>query len=570
MRRVADEQFQDTPRRVADAYVAAMVALDPMLATALGLPDGADRFPDLSPAGAEAEAGLQRETLRRLAAAESAAGPDGLDPQERRCARLLRERLEAALALHEAGEHLRAVRNLASPAHAVRQAFTLMPVATGEDWDAIGARMAKVPEAIAQYRTTLEAGVAQQLLAGPAQVRAMLEQLDAWVAGEPGGWFAQFAAKAPDGHRSAAGAAPAAGQAVAQLREYLAEIYTPAAEKFGADPVGRERYARWARYWTGADLDLQEAYDWGWQEFIRLDGELRAETERVLPGATPLEAMRHLDRDGEVVEGEETARAWLQALTDSAIEALHGVHFDIADPLRRVETVIAPPGSAAAPFYTRPAMDFSRPGKTWLSTMGETRFPLWGLVSTWYHEGVPGHHLQLGQWVLVAPQLSQYQASLGSVSANVEGWALYAERLMDELGFLTDPGHRIGYLDAQQMRAIRVIADIGMHLGLEIPHDQGAAEPFRPGERWTPALVREFFGRNSGRPAGFLDSELVRYLGWPGQAIGYKLGERAWLAGREGARAAHGAGFDLKAWHMAALSLGSLGLDDLVDELTQL
>jgi uncharacterized protein (DUF885 family) len=232
--------------------------------------------------------------------------------------------------------------------------------------------------------------------------------------------------------------------------------------------------------------------------------------------------------------------------------------------------MIAPEGSAAAPYYTRPSQDFSRPGRTWLPTMGRTRFPLWDLVSTWYHEGVPGHHLQLAQWVHVAPQLSRYQSSLGSVSANAEGWALYAERLMDELGFLTDPAARLGYLDAQQMRAVRVIIDIGMHLELPIPADQGVPEPFHPGERWTPELAREFFGRNSGRPPEFLDSEIVRYLGWPGQAIGYKLGERAWLAGRDAARRAHGADFDLKAWHMAALSQGSLGLDDLVAELAAL
>jgi uncharacterized protein (DUF885 family) len=273
------------------------------------------------------------------------------------------------------------------------------------------------------------------------------------------------------------------------------------------------------------------------------------------------------------VEGVAAVRDRLQQMMDDAVTALDGVHFDLAEPVRRVEAMIAPEGSAAAPYYTRPALDFSRPGRTWLPTLGRERFPLWDLVSTWYHEGVPGHHLQLAQWVYVSGQLSRYQSSVGSVSANVEGWALYAERLMDELGFLTDPGARLGYLDAQQLRAVRVIIDIGMHLELPIPDDQGVPEPFAPGQRWTPRLAREFFGLNSGRPAAFLDSELVRYLGAPGQAITYKLGERAWLAGREAARRAHagrGEAFDAKAWHMAALSQGSLGLDDLVDELAAL
>jgi uncharacterized protein (DUF885 family) len=198
--------------------------------------------------------------------------------------------------------------------------------------------------------------------------------------------------------------------------------------------------------------------------------------------------------------------------------------------------------------------------------MGETRFPLWQLISTWYHEGVPGHHLQLAQWTHLADRLSTYQTTIGMVSGNAEGWALYAERLMDELGYLTVPGARLGYLDAQQMRAVRVVIDIGMHLQLRVPADS----PLHAGETWTPEIAREFFGAHSGRPGAFLDSEIVRYLGWPGQAISYKLGERAWLAGRDAARAARGADFDLKAWHAAALSLGSLGLDDLTDELAKL
>jgi uncharacterized protein (DUF885 family) len=231
-----------------------------------------------------------------------------------------------------------------------------------------------------------------------------------------------------------------------------------------------------------------------------------------------------------------------------------------------VEARIAPPGSAAAPYYTGPSQDFSRPGRTWLPTLGRTRFPLWNLISTWYHEGVPGHHLQIAQWRYLAAQLSVYQTSLGQVSACSEGWALYAERLMDELGFLDGTGARMGYLDAQLMRAIRVIVDVGMHLRLPARTDWAPGA----GQVWTPELALEFFDSHSGRGHDFAASEIVRYLGAPGQAISYKLGERAWLAGRSAAMAARGGDFDLKSWHMAALSLGSLGLDDLADELAQL
>ncbi|MFE0692060.1 DUF885 domain-containing protein [Streptomyces sp. JH002] len=553
------------PRALADSYVDALVALDPITGTFLGVAESAGRLPDYSPEGELARAELARRTLRELTEAENRPGADS--DAERRCARLLRERLTAELAVHEADEHLRAISNLFSPVHDVRSVFSLMPAETEADWADIATRLRAVPASLESYRASLAAGLERGLPAGPRQVTTVIGQLEEWIAdGAEKSWFAQFVADGPEALRTelAEGAREATGAIVA-LREWLAGTYSPGVA--GAPQiVGRERYARWVRYWNGTDLDLDEAYAYGWSEFHRLHAEMKAEAAKILPGATPWETLRHLDTEGEAVEGVEEIRVWLQELMDEAIEALDGTHFELADRVKRVESMIAPPGSAAAPYYTSPSLDFSRPGRTWLPTMGETRFPVYDLVSTWYHEGVPGHHLQLAQWAHVADQLSRYQTTVGMVSANAEGWALYAERLMDELGFLDNAERRLGYLDCQMMRAVRVIIDIGMHLELEIPADS----PFHPGERWTPELAQEFFGQHSGRPADFVESELVRYLGMPGQAIGYKLGERAWLRGREAARAAHGDAFDAKKWHMAALSQGSLGLDDLEAELSAL
>ncbi|MGA5440295.1 DUF885 domain-containing protein [Streptomyces griseoincarnatus] len=554
------------PRQVADAYVDELIALDPITGTYLGVKESSSRLPDLSPAGQAAVAGLLRATLARLDEAERLPGADS--DAERRCARLLRERLTAELAVHEADEHLRAVGNLGTVAHAVREVFTVTPAETEEDWRAIAERLRAVPAALTGYRESLALGLERKLYAAPRPTETFVGQLGEWAdTGEGRGWFEDFAAPGPDALRTELDeAARAATAAVRELRDWVRDVYAPAVE--GApNTVGRERYARWSRYYNGTDLDLDEAYAYGWSEYFRLLGEMRKEAEKILPGAeTPWVALAHLDEHGRHIEGVDEVRDWLQELMDQAIDALDGTHFDLAERVRKVESRIAPAGSAAAPYYTPPSEDFSRPGCTWLPTMGLTRFPVYDLVSTWYHEGVPGHHLQLAQWVHVAENLSRYQATVGMVSANCEGWALYAERLMDELGFLTDAEQRLGYLDAQMMRATRVIVDIGMHLELEIPADS----PFHPGERWTPELAQEFFGAHSSRPADFVESELTRYLTIPGQAIGYKLGERAWLLGREKARERHGDAFDLKAWHMAALSQGSLGLDDLVDELAAL
>ncbi|MGW5064779.1 DUF885 domain-containing protein [Streptomyces cyaneofuscatus] len=562
---MSDTSSSALPRQVADAYVDAVIELDPITGTYLGVPESSRRLPDFSPAGQNATADLIRATLLKLDDAERLPGADS--DEERRCGRLLRERLTAELAVHDAEEGLRAVSNLHSPAHSLIGVFTVTPTETEEDWAAAAERLRAVPAAVEGYRASLGLGLERKLYGGPRATATFIGQLTEWSGGgESTAFFTDFIAPAPEALRpELTEGARLATAAFASLRDWMRDVYAPAIE--GApDTVGRERYARWTRQFNGTDLDLDEAYAYGWSEYHRLLAEMKTEAAKILPGAGPWEALAHLDVHGKHIEGVEEVREWLQGLMDEAIEALDGTHFELAERVRRVESRIAPPGGAAAPYYTGPSEDFSRPGRTWLPTMGETRFPVYDLVSTWYHEGVPGHHLQIAQWKHVADSLSRYQTSLGQVSANAEGWALYAERLMDELGFLPDAERRLGYLDAQMMRACRVIVDIGMHLELEIPADS----PFHPGERWTPDLAQEFFGNHSGRPADFVESELTRYLSMPGQAIGYKLGERAWLLGRENARAAHGDTFDLKAWHMAALSQGSLGLDDLVDELSRL
>lgn len=503
----------DTPRALADDYVERLADLDPSIAQQLGLRPHDDRVPDLSPAGQEAKDALRRDVLGRLDALAADAGPEGWDSSEQRCATLLRDRLGTELEASERGEHLRAVRNIFSPAHQVRMLLSLMPTETAEDWACLGRRMARFPEAYDGYVAALTEGRRRGLVAAPRQVTTLIDQLSEWIGEEPGAsWFHDLAAGGPaDQQESLQAAATTAADGVAALRQHLVSTYLPATEGT-PDAVGRERYLFNVRRAAGADIDPDEVYAWGWQEYRRLATEMQQLAEEILPGATPVAAMRHLDEHGRAVEGVEETRIWLQQMMDRAIAELDGTHFDIAEPIRTVEAMIAPPGSAAAPYYTRPSMNFSRPGRTWLPPMGRTRFPVYDLVSTWYHEGVPGHHLQLAQWVHVAPQLSMFQSSIGSSSGATEGWALYAERLMDELGYL-DAEERMGYLDAQMMRAIRVVIDIGLHLELPIPDDS----PLAPGETWTPQLATEFFRAHSGRPADFIDSEIVRYLGWPGQ-----------------------------------------------------
>jgi uncharacterized protein (DUF885 family) len=555
-------------RNLADAYVLEYAELDPLVATMLGLPEGQDDLPDLSPAGYQARDELRRATQAQLMDAELAAEASGgfRDADERRCARLLTERLETELAVSRSREQLRAVSNIFGPPQAVRGVFMLMPTATADDWLVISRRIGRVPQAFAQYRQSLAEGASLGLHAAPRQVQTVTEQLDDWLATADGaGWFTGFAAPAPvtDSLRADLDrVCAAADAAVAELRDWLLSDYLPGASGT-PDGMGQERYHLGARRWNGADLDLTEVYEWGWSQYRQILAEMSGEAEQILPGSTPVAAMRHLDEHSEAVEGVEQIRERLQQMMDSAMSSLAGTHFDLADPIRVVEARIAPPGSAAAPYYTGPSRDFSRPGRTWLPTLGRTRFPLWNLISTWYHEGVPGHHLQIAQWRYLSSQLSLYQTSVGGVSACSEGWALYAERLMDELGYFENPDYRLGFLRAQVMRAVRVVVDIGMHLELNIAAD----DKFHPGERWTPDLGQEFLYERSCFPRDFMASELDRYLGWPSQATCYKLGERVWLSARDDVKHRLGAAFDQKAFHAYALGLGPIGLDQLDSEV---
>jgi uncharacterized protein (DUF885 family) len=288
----------------------------------------------------------------------------------------------------------------------------------------------------------------------------------------------------------------------------------------------------------------------------------------VSSGTVP-DAIEALDAEPDrVIQGKERFRDWMQELADTTIRELADVHFDIPEPVRRIECCLAPTSDGAI-YYTGPSEDWSRPGRMWWAVPeGVDRFSTWQEVTTVYHEGVPGHHLQVAQTAYRKERLNRWQRTMCWVSGHGEGWALYAERLMDDLGYLEDPGHRLGMLDGQSLRAARVIVDIGMHLELEIPLDNPFG--FAPGRTWTPELGLDFLRQHCRLDDAVIRFEHLRYLGWPGQAPSYKVGERIWLQARDEVRTRQGAGFDLREFHRAALDLGSIGLDALRKALARL
>ncbi len=540
---------------IADRYVEQYAALEPCGATYLGIAGHDHEMTDFSPDAIAERVQLARDTIAALERAPQD------DDDDRLAAAVQRDRLQRDIDFYDAQEDFRPLRIIGSPVQEVRQCFDLMSYETDDDWATVTARMERVPEALASIETTLREGVARGVLAARRQALACAQQAEAWGGSAP--YFTNLAERRRD-DRALAAAAERATAAYRALGAYLRDDYAPKADPH--DPVGRDRYKLFAAAFNGVDLDLDETYAWGVEELHRIEHQMQLVGERILPGESVTTVIEHLDRDStRSIEGVDEFRQWNQELIDRTMSELNGVHFDIAEPLQRCEAMIAPPGGAAAMYYTGPSEDFSRPGRTWYPTLGETRFPLWKEVSTCYHEAVPGHHLQVGQVKYLAEKLSRFQRLMSFVSGHGEGWALYAERLMGELGYLDDPAWEMGMLAAQAMRAVRVVVDIGMHLELTIPQH----ERYHPGETWTPELALPFVIERSRFPEQFMRSEVDRYLGWPGQAISYKVGERVWLECRDDARKRKGADFDLKAFHTYALDLGGMGLGLLREELAR-
>lgn len=552
---------------VADAYVTTIARLNPLAATAMGLQGYDHLMTDFSPAGWQAQADAARAVLDELDRV------DPVDDVDRVTIAAMRERIGLELELFDAGELLGMLNNIASPVQELRDIFDVMPTSTPEHWENVAARLVALPGAADGVVASLRLAASRGRVAAVRQVRECLSQAEELAA--DGSFFDTFTTGAAVDaalddsaacqaiRRDLADGAAAAKRAYATLAAFLRdELMAQAPEE---DAFGRERYALWSRYFLGARVDLDETYRWGLEELDRVIAEQEAVAAQIAgEGASVEDAVRVLDEDpARILHGNDALQAWMQETSDAAVAALNGVHFDIPEPVLRLACRIAPTQNGGI-YYTGPSDDFTRPGTMWWSVPPEvTTHTTWRERTTVYHEGVPGHHLQIGQAVYERATLNSWRRLACWVSGHGEGWALYAERLMADLGFLDDPGDRLGMLDGQRMRAARVVLDIGVHLGLPCPERWG-------GGTWDHDKAWEFLKANVNMPEAFLRFELNRYLGWGGQAPAYKIGQRLWETARDEAALAaseRGETHDLKAFHARALALGSVGLDVLREAL---
>ena len=549
-----NEQRTPTPvDQIAEQWVDTLVDLDPTVGTYIGRSRDGSGFADYSPDGHARYVQAATETITALDAAPII---DAIDEVTRTD---LRSTLALDLESSAAQLHLRDLNVIASPAQEIREVFDLMPTGTVADWSNISARLQAVPDAVNGYIGTLRVGIERGVTPARRQVLEVLAQARRNAAND--GFFSHFVADAaldtgslPASLANDLGAgARKAASAYDTLATFLADDLAPRATE--QDAIGRELYALSSRRFLGASIDLDETYEWGIQELARMVEEQESIARQIKPGASVLEAIEFLDTDpARKLHGTDALQRWMQETSDRAVAELGETQFDIPEEIRRLECMIAPTQEGGI-YYTGPTDDFSRPGRMWWSVpVGVTEFDTWRELTTVYHEGVPGHHLQIGQAVYNRAKLNTWRRQLAGTSGHAEGWALYAERLMEQLGYLDDPADRLGMLDGQRMRAARVVLDIGVHLGKTVPDGT---------QTWDADYALDFLGKNVNMNEGFVRFEVNRYLGWPGQAPSYKVGQRIWEQLRDEAQAREGAAFNIKDFHRRALDLGGVGLDTL-------
>ncbi|OFS22241.1 DUF885 domain-containing protein [Corynebacterium sp. HMSC04H06] len=529
-----------------DNFAADLAALTPTDATAWGVAGYEGELQDFSPEYYEAVADRTREMIADLDALDDSTDEsddeDDFDDVDYVTAAVLRDRLCLELDMHHRMEDLRLLNNIASPVQTIRDTLLLMPQETEEDLDAIRSRLSKVGSALAGYRDSLTEAASHGLVAANRQINEVIGQCNTLTDSDS---MLDELGLAEDSVE-----VEHAKQAFEEFSAWLSTDLQPQAPT--SDAFGRERYELFSHLFVGDVVDVDEAYRWGLEQLH----EINAEQEKIAHSlygneCTVRTAMRKLNQEERyLLRGKDALVEWMHSTADRAIEELDGKYFDVPEQVREIECCIDPAGTGGI-FYTQPADDFSRPGRMWWSVpAGQDVFHTWQELTTVHHEGVPGHHLQIGQ-ALVEPDLNLWRRSVCWNSGHGEGWALYAEELMAELGYMDDPGYRMGLLDAKRLRAARVVADIGLHLGKKMPDGSGV---------WDKSHVHTFMRENTAMDSANLSFEVNRYLGWAGQAPSYALGARLWRQTRDEAVAQ---GMSEREFHAEALALGSVPMSIL-------
>ncbi len=544
---------EDAAKLFAD-YWSEQMRLSPLVATFYGERGHDAELDDNGPSGRAARKAAAEALLKRARLVDR----KGLSPEDRLSVDVMKDMLEdelAGLALPYFEMEIDHMDGGQSWIPTVIQ--TSQPMKTAEDADALEKRLKAVPEWFRRHRENVAAGLKTGRVAARVPVEKLIRQLDEMtavaVSSSP---YADACARLPE---------PLRAERTPRLLKIVSEEIYPALSAYSAwlksdylpkartgniglsgVPGGRAMYRRSVRAHTTTDKSPEELHKIGLQEVAGIRDEMTQIARRARHAGdleSYLESVRtdpanffktraEVREDAERLVAKATAKLpdWFGTLPKTPL---------VVKPVEEFQEK-----NEAAARYFQPPTDLSRPGVYYINTYKPESRPRFSMTSLAVHEGLPGHHLQLAL-ALENKALPQFRRSAG-FTAYVEGWALYSERLGDEMGLYEDDLSRLGMLSDQALRACRLVVDTGIHA-----------------KGWTRERAISYMKENTPMSQEEIEAEVDRYTVWPGQALAYKVGQREIAALREEVRARTGRRFDVKAFHDAVLRHGALPLEIL-------
>jgi uncharacterized protein (DUF885 family) len=514
-----------------------------------------DKWSDFSQAGIEADLKVSAEFLKRFEAVDTSGFP-------------LQEQLNRELMLRQLRDSVTAARfkewqmPLAqnSGIHIdLPQIVSALPFETVKDYEDYIARLHALPKLFDETRVQMEKGVQDKLMPPKFLIPKIVKQCETMAAMKPAeSPFAEPAKKFPK-EFSEADKARLSKEILAAVQKDVIPAYKKLAQftKTKYLPHGRSEVGMWslpdgaARYTfkaassTTTSMTPEQIHQLGLAEVARIEAQMLATAQKLgyqdlksFNKAVAAKPELHPKSRQEIID-------LYQKYTDQMYTQLpqqFGVLPKGKVEIKQVEEFREKGASGAS--YMPGSPDGKRAGRVMVNTGDFEHRSIIGIETTALHEGVPGHHMQLtiAQEIDGLPNFRQQ----GNYTAYAEGWALYSERLGEELGFFTNPYSYYGHLQDEMLRAIRLVVDTGLHY-----------------KKWNRQQVVDFFHDHSGIEEVEVQSETDRYIVWPGQALGYKIGQLKILELRDYARKELGSSFDIRGFHDQVLGAGALPMDVL-------
>jgi uncharacterized protein (DUF885 family) len=533
---------------------------DPLFATSVGDHRANDKLPLVSLADSARRNAQDRTFQQRLEAIDR----NALSPTNQVNYDILARQLREDIAEFQFQSHLTPISNRSGFHIEFPELRRDVPLVTVRDFENYIARLRAFDAYAAGYIELLRAGIAAERTLPAVILRGYEPTIETHIVDDPKRSLlyeplVDLPPTVPESEherlRDAAQAAIRSGVVAGyrRFRDFMRDEYVPSARgSIGASalPDGRDFYRHRVRKYTTLDITPEEVHKTGLAEVARIRAEMQEIMRQVEFDGDFAEFVEYLRNEpkfyAETPEGLMKEAALILKRIDGKLPELFGRLPRMPYGLREIPAYIAPRTTSA--YYQPPTGDGTRAGFYNLNTFNLKSRPLYALESLSLHEAVPGHHLQIAlqQELEDLPNFRRF----GGATAFVEGWALYAERLGLECGFYTDPYSDFGRLSMEMWRACRLVVDTGMHyLG------------------WTREQAVEFMAANSAESIHNIEAEIDRYIGWPGQALAYKIGELKIRELRARAEAELGEKFDVRAFHDAVLGGGSVPLDVLEQQI---